>query len=55
LLEANGVMLDLIVSEPDPFVENFIKSIDKKQLLTYDFICCISGDGSTNEILNGYY
>ena len=42
-------------TEQDPFLENYILSLESNKLLSYDFICCISGDGSAHSILNGFY
>ena len=48
-------MVDPIVTKIHPFVENIILQMNKEQLISYDAIGCISGDGTPFEILNGFF
>lgn len=55
ILNANGIYYRSIETQPDPFLENFVYSLDQKELISYDFLICVSGDGSAHAILNGFY
>ena len=42
-------------TKKDPFVCNYITNLQKNQLLSYDCIVGISGDGTIYEIIDGYF
>ena len=55
LFEANGIFIELIKTTSRLFTQDYIRSLDKKKLLSFDLIICFSGDGIVHHILNGFY
>ena len=55
ILKANMIYYKKIETKKDKFIQKFIKNLKKEELLSFDFIISISGDGTIHEILNGFY
>ena len=53
-LKANGMLVKLVITKPDKYCVRLIEEMEKTELLSYDFILCLSGDGIPHEVLNGY-
>ena len=55
ILKANGIFFEMVLTQKDSFVEDYINKLDKEILLSYDVIGTISGDGTPHQILNGFF
>lgn len=55
LFEANGILIEVIKTTSRLFTQDYIHSLDKSKLLSFNLIICFSGDGIVHHILNGFF
>lgn len=55
ILKANGILFEMILTQKDSFVEEYIFNLSKQTLKSYDIIASISGDGTPHQIINGFF
>lgn len=53
LLSAHGARSDLMITKPGTWTEDLARTMEKEQLLSYDAVVVLSGDGTPHQFLNG--